>query len=139
MINKKAIIISSLFALSSILFSGELEEKIKLQNQEVVKLAAKELSNQLPKKIDNFTQLTNIQAKDETLLYTFEINATNKSDDMIIKEDKSRMKKAITTGVCNSSKKFLENGVDISYIYASAKSKKELFRFDVSQKDCVKK
>ena len=73
------------------------------------------------------------------MLYTFEINATNKSDDEIMKEDKSRMKKAVTMGICNSSKKFLENGINISYIYASAKSKKELFRFDVTQKDCVKK
>jgi hypothetical protein len=139
MIKKTAIIISSFLALSSTLFADEMADKIKVQNQEVVKLAAKELSSQLPQKIDNFTQLMNIEAKDETLIYTFEINATNKSDDMIIKEDRSRMKKAITEGICNSSKKFLENGIDISYTYTSAKSKKELFRFDVSQKDCVKK
>ena len=139
MIKKTAIIISSFLALSSTLFADEMADKIKVQNQEVVKLAAKELSSQLPQKIDNFTQLMNIEAKDETLIYTFEINATNKSDDMIIKEDRSRMKKAITEGICNSSKKFLENGIYISYTYTSAKSKKELFRFDVSQKDCVKK
>ncbi len=137
--NKTAIIILGLISISSTIFADKLAEKIKLQNQEVVKLAAKELSAQLPQKIDNFTQLINIQAKDQTLIYTFEINSTNKSDDTIIKEDKSRMQQAITNGICNSSKKFLENGINISYIYASAKSKKELFQFDVKDKDCVKK
>ena len=136
---KQIITILSLLILSNTLFADDMEEKIKKQNQEIVKLAAQELVSQLPQKIDKYTQLVNIEAKDQILLYTYEIDIGTKSDDEVIKEDKSRMKKAVTTGICNSSQRFLQNGIDISYIYTSAKSKKELFRFDVNGKDCVKK
>ena len=135
---KQIIIILSLLSISSSLFADDMAKKIKSQNQEVVKLAAQELLSQLPQKIDKYTQLVNIKAKDQTLIYIYEIDTGSKSDDMVIKEDKSRMQKAVTLGICNSSKRFLQNGIDISYIYASAKSKKELFQFDVSGKDCVK-
>ena len=30
-----------------------------------------------------------------------------------------------------------ESDIDIAYVYASAKTKKELFRFDVTAKDCI--
>lgn len=128
----------SVLVLNSTLFADDMAEKIQTQNQEIVKLAAKEISSQLPQKIDDYTQLVKIEAKDESLLYTYEINTGAKSDEMVIKEDKSRMKKAVTMGICSSSDRFLQSGIDIAYIYASAKSKKELFRFDVSKKDCIK-
>jgi hypothetical protein len=135
---KKVLIILSSLALSTLLFADEMAEKIKIQNQEVVKLAAKELSKQLPQKIDNFTKLVDIEAKEQSLLYTYEINTGSKSDESVIKEDKSRMQKAVTKGICNTSKRFLQVGIDISYIYVSEVSKKMLFRFDVSGKDCEK-
>jgi len=47
------------------------------------------------------------------------------------------MKKAVTTGVCQSSRKFLAAGINTSYSYISAKSKAELFRFDITQADCI--
>jgi hypothetical protein len=117
-------------------FSADnMAQKIQKQNSQVVALAAKELSKTLPQKIDNYTKLIAIKGIAQTLHYTFEINST-KSDEMIRKEDRTRMQKAVTQGICNSSKKFLESGIDISYIYTSAKSHKELFRFDVNQKVC---
>ncbi|MDO8454800.1 MAG: hypothetical protein Q7S59_09540, partial [Sulfurimonas sp.] len=73
-----------------------------------------------------------------TLLYTFEINTGAKSDETLRNEDKSRMQKAVVTGICQSSSKFLEAGINTSYIYISAKSKAPLFQFDVTQKDCIK-
>ncbi len=136
---KKSLIILSSLAFSISLFADDMAEKIKIQNQEVVKLAAKELSKELPQKIDSFTKLVNIEGKDELLLYTYEINTGSKSDESVIKEDKSRMQKAVTKGICNTSKRFLQVGIDISYIYVSEVSKKMLFRFDVSGKDCEKK
>ena len=133
----KKIILSALL-ISNVLFAiDNMAEKVKTQNQEIVKLVAKEISSQLPQKIDDFTQLVKLEAKGQTLLYTYEINTGSKSDEAVIKEDKSRMKKAVTKGICDSSERFLTNGIDISYIYASSKSKKELFRFDVSKKDCM--
>jgi hypothetical protein len=126
----------SVLLFGSTLFADDMAEKIKKQNIQIVQMAAKELSSQLPQKIDNYTQLVKIEGKDQSLLYTFEINTGSKSDDTVIKEDKSRMQKAVTQGVCNSSARFLQSGIDISYIYTSAKSKKELFRFDIRKKDC---
>jgi hypothetical protein len=123
--------------LCNTLFADDMAAKIKKQNIQIVQMAAKEISNQLPQKIDNYTELVKIEGKDESLLYTFEINTGSKSDEAVIKEDRSRMQKAVTHGICNSSARFLQSGIDISYIYKSAKSKKELFRFDVSKKDCA--
>ncbi|HIP02293.1 MAG TPA: hypothetical protein EYH01_10720 [Campylobacterales bacterium] len=131
--------ILSVLVLNSTLFADDMAEKIQIQNQEIVKLAAEELTSQLPQKIDDYTQLVKIEGKKQSLVYTYEINTGAKSDDTVINEDKSRMKKAVTKGICDSSERFLTSGIDISYIYASAKSKKELFRFDVSREDCVKK
>jgi hypothetical protein len=136
---KLVLFVSGLVLVSSNLLSDdEMAKKIQFQNNKVVKLAAEELSKQLPQKIDNYTNLVNIVGKDESLLYTFEINTGSKSDKTVIEEDKSRMQKAVTQGICKSSIRFLKSGIGISYIYASAKSKKELFRFDVSMKDCQK-
>ncbi len=137
---KKIVTILSLLTLNSTLFANDakMAENIKLQNQEVVKLAAKELSSQLPKTIDKYTQLISIKGQQETLIYTYEINTGTKSDESVIKEDKSRMQKAVTNGICTSSERFLDNGINITYIYASAKSKKDLFQFDVTKEDCKK-
>ena len=117
------------------LVADVIPDKVKLQNQNVVKMAAEGLSKELPKKVDAFTQLISIKAKEETLFYTFEINATQ-SDDAIIKKDKTRMKKAVTQGICKSSKRFLQSDITISYIYTSAKSAKKLFQFDVNKTAC---
>ena len=115
--------------------AGTIPDKVKLQNQNVIKMAAETLSKELPKKVDKYTQLISINAQDETLQYTFEINASV-SDADIIKKDKSRMKKAVTAGICRSSKRFLESGIAISYIYMSAKSHQKLFVFDVNKTGC---
>jgi hypothetical protein len=120
---------------AGILVADALPDKVKLQNQNVVKMAAEGLSKELPKRVDAFTQLISIKAKDETLFYTFEINASQ-SDDAIIKKDKTRMQKAVTDGICQSSKRFLQSDIMISYIYTSAKSKKKLFQFDVNKTKC---
>ncbi len=127
----------SVLLLSSTLFADEMAEKIKAQNIEIIKMAVKEISSQLPQRVDDYTQIVDISSKEQTLIYTFEINTGAKSDEAVISEDKSRMKKAVTKGICISSDRFLQSGIDISYVYTSAKSKKELFRFDAKKKDCV--
>jgi len=132
---KTFLIILSLFLLNIALFADDMD-KVRLQNQTVIEMAASDMSKRLPQKVDDYTQLVKIEAKEQTLVYIFEINTGAKSDETIIKEDKSRMKRAVTTGICNSSKRFLQSGIDISYVYTSAVSKKVLFQFDVDQKDC---
>ena len=112
------------------------QAEMQKQNKEIVQLVAEELNKTLPQTIDKYTQLVKVEGKDTTLLYVYEINTGVKSDEAVQKEDKTRMKEAVTYGICRSSKRFLEAQISISYIYVSAKSKVELFRFDVSQTDC---
>ena len=114
----------------------DLSEKIKQQNQNVVKAAAAELGRELPKRVDPYTQLVGIDAEDEKLIYTFEIDAGPKSDEQIVKEGKERMRRNVTRGVCATSERFLKSDITIVYRYVSAASKKELFKFDITKKDC---
>ncbi len=132
-------------ALSISLFSSDIKTKtaefpaqeMKKQNQEIARLTAKSISKDLPTVIDKYTTLTKVISDNTTLIWTFEINTGAKSDKTVRAEDHSRMKKAVTEGICQSSNKFLTAGINTSYIYISAKSKAELFRFDISQKDCI--
>ena len=117
-------------------FQDVSQEKMKEQNLEITALAVKALSKNLPQKIDKYTTLESIKNHGTTLLYTFTINDANKSDAAIQKQDHSRMKKVVTEGLCKTSKRFLEAGIDISYVYLSAKSNKQLFRFDVTKEQC---
>ncbi len=110
-------------------------EMIK-QNIKIVKLASEEISKSLPQKIDKFTTLQRVEGKNTKLIYIYEINTGAKSDETIQQEDRTRMEKVITHGICKSSKRFLDAQIDISYLYISATTKVELFKFDVSQKDC---
>ena len=95
-----------------------------------------EISKTLPQTVDKYTVLTKVEGKDTTITYTFEINTGAKSDEAVKKEDRTRMKKAVTTGICQSSKRFIDAQINISYIYIGVNSKAELFRFDVTQADC---
>ena len=134
-----------LLALSISIFAQDLkirtdtfpDSEMKAQNVTVAEMSAEALSKDLPHKIDKYTTLQTITNKEANLIYTFFINNSSKSDEAIKKEDKSRMKKAITIGVCQSAKRLLEAKIDITYIYSSARTKAELFRFNISQKDCV--
>jgi len=111
-------------------------EEMKKQNREIVKLSSEEISKTLPQTVDKYTTLTTVEGKDTTLIYTFEINTGAKSDEAVKKEDRTRMQKAVTTGICQSAKRFIDAQINISYIYISANSKAELFRFNVTQADC---
>ncbi len=112
--------------------------EMQSQSKDIVKQVVSEISKTLPQTIDKYTKFVDIQAKESTLVYTFEINTGAKSDETVRNEDKSRMQKAVVTGICQSSSKFLEAGINTSYIYISAKTKAHLFQFDITQKDCIK-
>lgn len=111
-------------------------DSIFKQNIEIVSLAAKELSKTLPQKVDKYTQLTDVKAQGSALLYMFEINNAPKSDDEIVKNAKGRMQNAVIEGVCMTQERFLQAGISISYIYRSAATKSELFRFDITNATC---
>jgi len=111
--------------------------ELQKQNRHIVKLASDEISKTLPQNIDKYTVLTHVDGKETTLIYNFEINTAAKSDETVKKEDRTRMKKAVTKGICQSSKRFLDAQINITYRYLSAKSKAVLFIFDVNQSDCT--
>lgn len=111
-------------------------QNMQKQNAHITELAAQELSKTLPQVIDKHTKLIKVTSKENALVYLFEIDAAPKSDEALKKEDHSGMKEAVTIGVCRSSKRFLEANITITYIYNSAKSKTELFRFDIDNKSC---
>jgi len=111
-------------------------EKMKEQSKKIIKMVVEEISKNLPQKVDKYTQITNIRDENLTLIYTFEINTGVKSDEAVKKEDKERMGKNITKGICQSSKRFLDAGVTLRYEYMSASTKNELFTFTMTQEIC---
>lgn len=137
--------ILTLILLATTLFSADIKtrtgefpaKEMQSQNREIVKMVVEEISSTLPQKIDKYTEFTAMTSKDTTMIYHFEINTGSKSDEVVQKEDRTRMKKAVTKGICQSAKRFIDANISISYIYSSAKTKVELFRFDISRKDCV--
>ena len=111
-------------------------DEMQKQKREIVKLSSEEIAKTLPQTVDKYTVLTKVEGKDTTITYTFEINTGAKSDEAVKKEDRTRMQKAVTTGICQSAKRFIAAQINISYIYISTNTKVELFRFDVTQSDC---
>jgi len=128
----------ALLTLSFPLFAESTQkDKIRTQNLEVVRMAAREISSKLPQKVDAYTQLVAIEPKGESLIYTFEIHAGAKSDATIIREAGERkMNERVLRGICISSRRFIESGIAISYLYRSAASKKMLFRYDADAAKC---
>jgi len=113
-------------------------EQLTSQNIQITKLVAEQLSKDLPKTIDKFTKFTNIVASDANLIYTFEINIGSKTDKEVINEDRSRMRDAVVSGICQSSKRFMDAQITMTYEYVSSQSKTKLFQFDVNKSDCLK-
>ncbi len=141
---KSFLALGIMVALSQLSFSEEVQtrteefpqKEMQKQSREIVRLSSEEISKTLPQTVDEYTVLTTVEGKDTTLIYTFEINTGAKSDEAVKKEDRTRMQKAVTTGICQSSKRFIAAQINISYVYISANSKEELFRFDVTKADC---
>jgi hypothetical protein len=132
-------LISSLvsFAKLSIKNQDVSPAQLEKQNKQIVQLAATEISKQLPQKIDRYTTITQVLAQDTNLIYVHEIKVDAKSDDAIIKEDHSRMQKAIIKGVCRTSQRFLEAKINLTYRYISAVTKRKLFEFNINEQTCL--
>ncbi len=127
-----------IISLGASLFAADLSKEMLKQNKQVIKAAVAAISKKLPQKVDKYTQFTAISSKGLTLFYTFEINTGAKSDEAVKSEDRRRMSKYVTQGICQSSKYFLDSNIKISYIYISAKTKAKLFQFNVTKSDCKK-
>ncbi|MCD6432673.1 MAG: hypothetical protein J7L21_01395 [Sulfurimonas sp.] len=118
--------------------TGEFPQKeMKSQNKEVVRMVVEEISTTLPQVIDKYTTFTKITNEDLTLVYTYEINTGVKSDKAVIKDSKERMQKIVKKGICQTSNRFLNSQINISYAYINAVTKAPLYRFNITQKDCI--
>jgi len=114
------------------------EKQMKSQNKVIVKMVVEEISRKLPQTVDKYTKFTKISNKDLTLIYTFEIDTGDKNDVDIIKQSEDRMRKVVKKGICQSSSRFLNSNINISYVYLNANTKTKLFQFDVTKRDCQK-
>ncbi|MBT3280554.1 MAG: hypothetical protein HOF69_02155 [Campylobacteraceae bacterium] len=112
-------------------------EQMQKQKKTIIDLASKEFSKNTPIKIDNYTTFTGVHGTPSSLVWNFDINTGAKSDKAIQEEDHSRMESAVTTGVCEKSKRFFDAQIDISYIYYSSKTKVKLFQFDITYDKCL--
>ena len=110
-------------------------QQLEKQNTQLTKLVAKELSESLPAKIDKYTTCTKVISKGAGLIYIFEINS-DKTDEQIKNEDKTRMRTAVIRGICTRSKRFMEAKINIIYRYISGKSKAKLFEFKATEQVC---
>ena len=118
--------------------TGEFPKKeMKSQNKEIVRMVIDEISSTLPQVIDKYTTFTNITNEGLTLVYTYEINTGAKSDKAVIKDSKERMQKIVKKGICQTSNRFLNAQINISYAYINAITKAPLYRFNITQKDCI--
>ena len=113
------------------------DAQLKIQNKEIIKLVVHEVSKKLPQIIDNYTMFTSIKAENLTLISTYEINTGAKSDEAVRRDDKTRMGSFIVEGICQSSKRFLQGDINVTYVYISKNTQNELFRFEVTHKDCL--
>ena len=129
--------VNDLPATSDPLMKEKADKQIKLQNKEVLKSAVAAYRKNLPQRVDKYTTFTRVESQGLTLIRIYEINTGAKSDEMVRQEDKSRMQEAVKYGVCTTSKRFLDSNIALTYLYKSAKSKAELFRFEFSSKDCI--
>ena len=126
----------SMLLYSAVLSADASTQAVEAQNKEVLKMAVSEISKKLPQKIDDYTALVDIKTTGQTLIYIYEINTGAKSDESVRREDKDRMSEAITRGSCTSSKRFLDSGIALTYIYNNANTKAELFEFHVTKQSC---
>jgi len=129
--------VNNLPATSDPVMKEKADKQIKLQNHTVLNSAVAAFKKNLPQKVDNYTTFTDVKAEGLTLIKIFEINTGAKSDEMVQKEDMSRMEQGVKYGVCTTSKRFLDSDINLTFLYKSAKSKVELFKFEFSAKDCA--
>jgi hypothetical protein len=112
--------------------------QLKLQNKEIIKMVVEEIGKTLPQEIDKYTKFVSIEDDNLTLVYTYEILTGAKSDEAVRSEDKPRMQEFVVEGICQSSKRFLQADINITYVYKNAATKAELFKFEIEPKDCKK-
>jgi len=114
---------------------GKVPEKVRLQNQEVIRQAVASLSTSLPKRIDAYTQLIAITEENQTLAYTFTIESLQ-SDTEIQKHAEQKVIPRIRQNICQSSRRFIESDIRILYRYQRPKNSKTLFTVTADRAIC---
>ena len=121
----------------SLQLGGDLSiEKMREQNINVVQKAVEGLNQNLPVEIDRSTKLVKVEGKDTRLIYTFEIKTAPKSDKELIEEGRTKVAPRVKKGLCHSADRFLQAGIDITYIYQNSATGNTILELNVTKKDC---
>jgi len=150
---KKRLVLSGLLLLGTFAWSGEMKpfvpkfqlggdltvDKMRAQNLNVVKKAVEGIGKTLPQKVDGFTTLERIESNGTRLIYTFVVDGGPKSDRALREEGRKRMAPVVEAGICQSAKRFLQSGIDISYRYLSKATGAKILQVDVSERNCTSK
>lgn len=121
----------------SLQLGGDLSiEKMKEQNINVVQKAVEGLSKNLPIEIDKSTRLVQVEGKGTRLIYTFEIKTAPKSEKELIKEGRTKVAPRVKKGLCHSADRFLQAGIDITYIYLNGATGNKILELNITKEDC---
>jgi len=110
-------------------------DKLKEQNLNIVQKAVEGIRENLPQKVDAFTQIVAIDSNGTKLIYTFEVQSGPQSDEAM-REKGIQMAPRIKKGICLSSKRFLQADISIRYRYVSSAGKSEILVVDVDKNSC---
>jgi hypothetical protein len=111
-------------------------DKMRAQNLNVVRKAVEGISKTLPQRVDSHTQMTAIDSNGTELIYRFEVEAGEKSDEVLRKEGEKRMAPVVKRGICRSAKRFLQSDITITYSYLNKATGHEILHVTVRKTDC---
>ena len=133
---------ASLYALPQEKFQPKLQigselsiDKLREQNLNIVRKAVEGIGENLPQKVDEYTQIVAIDSNGTKLIYTFEVQSGPQSDEAM-RQKGARMAPRIKEGICHSSKRFLQADISIRYRYISSATQKEILVVDVNKSRC---
>jgi hypothetical protein len=110
-------------------------DKLKQQNRELVQKAVEGLNENLPQKVDDFTQFVGVEGNGTKLTYLFDVDAGPKSDATLRKEG-TAMAPRIRTGICATAKRFLQADITLSYRYRNRTTGTPVLVVDVNKTQC---
>ena len=111
-------------------------DRMREQNIHVVQKAVEGLNQNLPIEIDKSTKLVKVEGEGARLIYTFEIKTAPKSDKELIEEGRTKVAPRVKKGLCHSADRFLQAGIDITYIYKNSATGNTILELNVTKKDC---
>lgn len=111
------------------------EKQSNSLDQSVLRASAEQLNRSVPKKIDEETVLTKVEAQKDGLLYNYEL--INKVSTDLDSDTIGILRGTVKDKICTTAetKSFLKEGYSYYYSYVG-KDQKPVTKFSVAPKDC---